>query len=588
MGKEARAAMTRLTYYRRIQLSFLLFIIFPILAVSVISYTLLKQNMIEKFQISNNSMLNVIVGEIDRTIDDVTFASHYIVNDSELRASLNLFADTSRLNTYTDYTRFIRIKDSFSLITSKPLNNSIHMYLVNRANFILSPDSENLAAINSKLAPLLKNVNASKPVVLQYLGLLHDNADDDGTYYLARVIGDGGGKPYTAVLLVGIEGSYFEKLLERVEFGQIALFDGTGKRIAGSPDVRLQSDDSSDSVYRNQLTLDKTDWKLAYETSEDSLFGQISRAFYIGIGLVLVFTLVFSVISLLFARKLHNPIQKLQRVARQFALGNRDMRLEVKGRDDIAELGHSFNQMLDEIEVLITNIEQEQEQKRVMELEALFMQIRPHFLINTLNSIKCSLILSKDQVHSGIVDSLMNLLRAYLKVNTPSSLEEECRLLGYYVDIMKVRSEMPLSIEVRIEPELKSFVVPKLVLQPIVENAIVHGLDEKDELHIVVHAYREQGRIYIAIEDDGGGMEEEQLVWLNRQLNASSDLELDPDAEDYVPYERVGLRNVIQRLKLTYGSAEMKLIANAAGGITVILSIPIPSPIPAGKEVSHV
>jgi sensor histidine kinase YesM len=153
---------------------------------------------------------------------------------------------------------------------------------------------------------------------------------------------------------------------------------------------------------------------------------------------------------------------------------------------------------------------------------------------------------------------------------------------------MKVRSEMPLSIEARIEPELKSFVVPKLVLQPIVENAIVHGLDEKDELHIVVHAYREQGRIYMAIEDDGGGMEEEQLVWLNRQLNASSDLELDPDAEDYAPYERVGLRNVIQRLKLTYGSAEMKLITNAAGGITVILSIPIPIPIPSGQEVSHV
>lgn len=221
-----------------------------------------------------------------------------------------------------------------------------------------------------------------------------------------------------------------------------------------------------------------------------------------------------------------------------------------------------------------------------MELEALFMQIRPHFLINTLNSIKCSLILSKDQVHSGIVDSLMNLLRAYLKVNTPSSLEEECRLLGYYVDIMKVRSEMPLSLEARIEPELKGFVVPKLVLQPIVENAIVHGLDEKDELHIVVHAYREQGRIYMAIEDDGCGMEEEQLVWLNRRINVSSDM--DPDAEEYAPYERVGLLNVIQRLKLTYGSAEMKLRSNAAGGITVILAIPIPSPIPSVQEVSHV
>ncbi|MGO4108275.1 histidine kinase [Paenibacillus sp. YAF4_2] len=578
MGKEARTAMTRLTYYRRIQLSFLLFIIFPILAVSILSYTLLKQNMIEKFQISNSSMLNVIVGEIDRTIDDVTFASHYIVNDAELRASLNLFADTSRLNTYTDYTRFVRIKDSFSLITSKPLNNSIHMYLVNRADFILSPDSENLAAINSKLKPLLNNVNAAKPTVLQWLGLLQDSSDDEGTYYIARVIGDGGSKPYTAVLLVGIEASYFKELLAKVEFGQIALFDGAGKRIAGSGEVKLQTGASPNSVFRQQLTLDKSDWKLAYETTEDSLIGQISRAFYTGIGLVLVFTLLFSVISLFFAKKLHSPIQKLQRVARQFALGNRDMRLEVKGKDDIAELGHSFNQMLDEIEVLITNIEQEQEQKRVMELEALFMQIRPHFLINTLNSIKCSLILSKDHMHSGIIDSLMNLLRAYLKVNTPSSLAEECRLLGYYVDIMKVRSEMPLTFEAELDPELRSFVVPKLVLQPLVENAIVHGLDDKDELSIILRARQEHGRLFIEIEDDGSGMDAGQLALLNRQLTAS-------DSEEYASYERVGLRNVIQRLKLTYGFAEMELRSNAKGGITVFLVLPIPY---ERQEVPHV
>ncbi|WP_342424034.1 histidine kinase [Paenibacillus sp. FSL E2-0178] len=562
--------MHKLTYYRRIQLSFLLFIILPILAISVFSYTLLKQNMIEKFQLSNSNMLNVIVGEIERTIDDVTFASHYIVNDTGLRASLDNFADTGRINTYTDYTRFTKIKDSFSLITSKPLNNSIRMYLVNRAGFVISPDSENLTAMSGRLDQLMAGVDPTRPAVLQWLGLLKDETDDEGTYYIARVIGGGTKQPYTSVLLIGIKTSYFEQLLGRVEFGSPALFDSGGTRLAGDPDVAQHPENTPDSKRRLEAVLDKTDWTLVYETSEESLTGQISRAFYTGMGLVLIFTLLFSVISLFFAKRLHSPIRKLQRVARQFTMGNRDMRLDIVGKDDIAELGASFNLMLDEIEVLIANIEQEQEQKRVIELEALFMQIRPHFLINTLNSIKCSLILNSDQMHSGVIDSLMGLLRAYLKVSEPSTLEEEGRLLGYYADIMNVRNEMELQLEFTLAPELEKFVVPKLVLQPLVENAIIHGLVDREDPRIALTASQEQGTVTIVIEDNGWGMEKEELLALNRQLN-------DPESEEYATYQRVGLRNVIQRLRLTFGpDAAMKLCVNDQGGISAVLSIPVP------------
>src|SRR5690606_35533183 len=128
------------------------------------------------------------------------------------------------------------------------------------------------------------------------------------------------------------------------------------------------------------------------------------------------------------------------------------------------------------------------EQKRVMELEALFMQIRPHFLINTLNSIKCSLILQEDRLHSGIIDSLMSLLRAYLKVNEPATLQEECKLLGHYVDIMKIRNEIPVELKVDLVPGLEQTVIPKLILQPIIENAIVHGLMDRPDAVITVRA----------------------------------------------------------------------------------------------------
>ncbi|MEK4512794.1 sensor histidine kinase [Paenibacillus sp. FSL K6-2524] len=225
--------------------------------------------------------------------------------------------------------------------------------------------------------------------------------------------------------------------------------------------------------------------------------------------------------------------------------------------------------MMDQLKGLIYDIEQEQEQKRVMELDALFMQIRPHFLINTLNSIKCSLILQKDQLHSGVIDSLMSLLRAYLKINEPTTLLEECELLGHYIDIMKIRNEIPLELVVDLEPDLKQWVIPKLMLQPLIENAIVHGLVDNPDAKISIHARRDQNCIMIDIEDNGSGMEEEQLSVLNQQLQSN-------DSDQHASYTRVGLINVVQRLRLSFGpTATLCLYQNNMGGVTAFLQIPV-------------
>lgn len=577
--KEARVYMFKLTYYRRIQLSFLLFIFLPVIAVSVISYVLIEKTMVEKLQLSNDNFLNVMVNEIEKTIDDVTFASHFIVNDMSFRKYLKNFADTDRLHSYEDYKNFKQIEDVFSLITSKPLNNNIHMYLVNRERFIIPSNTEDLTLINQNLDFLLNKVNYNQPETLQWLGM--DQFTEDRSYYIARVIEDSDDQKVLSVLLIGISQSYFEGLLKPVDFGKVALFDAEGSRIAGNNELSLYETALSNSDLRSEVTLDKTNWTLVYEASEDAFTGEISRTFYTGIAGVFIFFIIFSISAMFIAKRLHRPIQRLQRVVWQFGRGNLDARLEVKGKDDIAELEHSLNTMLDQLQGLVHDIEQEQEQKRVMELEALFMQIRPHFLINTLNSIKCSLILHKDRLHSGIIDSLMSLLRAYLKVNEPTTLQEECKLLGHYVDIMKIRNEIPLELEADLEPGLELMVIPKLILQPLIENAIVHGLVDKHDAKITVRARREPDRITIEVEDNGSGMEENLLKSLNHRLQSD-------DTEQYASYERVGLINVVQRLKLTFGSAAtMTLCRNARGGVTAFLHIPVRDPnvfLPGGRH----
>ncbi|GIP31704.1 sensor histidine kinase [Paenibacillus sp. J2TS4] len=560
--------MFKLTYYRRIQLSFLIFIFLPIIAVSVISFVLIKQTMVEKLQLTNDNFLNVMIDEIGKTIDDVTFASHFIVNDSSFREYLKKFADTDRIRTFEDYTNFTQIKDVFSLITSKPLNNHTRMYLVNRERFIISSNTEELTPVSQNLDFLLGKVDLNRPETLQWLGMATDQTTKKSSYYIARVIHDSSDKKFLSVLLIGVSESYFEDLLKPVEFGRVALFDAEGNRIAGNKDLSPHGSAPANSKLRSEVSLDKTNWTLVYEASQEAFTGEISRTFYAGIAAVFLFFIIFSISSIFIAKRLHMPIQKLQRVVRQFGTGNLDARLEVRGKDDIAELGLTLNTMLAQLQGLIYDIEQEQEQKRVMELEALFMQIRPHFLINTLNSIKCSLILHKDRLHSGIIDSLMSLLRAYLKLNEPATLQEECKLLGHYVDIMKIRNEIPLELKVDLEPGLEQTVIPKLILQPLIENAIVHGLMDKHDAVITVRARSGDG-IAVEIEDNGCGMGEELMKELNGRL--SSD-----DTEAYSSYERVGLINVIQRLRLTFGpSATLTLRSNPLGGISAVLHIPV-------------
>lgn len=559
--------MFKLTYYRRIQLSFLVLIFIPLIVVSTVSFLLIRGSMVEKLQLSNENFLNVMTDEMNKTVDDVTFASHFIVNDANVRANLKSFADTKRINNYNDYVLFTQIQDLFNLINTKPLNNNIRMYLVNRQHFVISSGTENLTGMNASVTQLMKRVDLNEPEKLQWLGMA-DSGLGNRSYYIARVIYDSREKQYVSVLLVSIAESYFSKLLSPVEFGKVAVFDSSGELISGNPELSLEENTESGHNVRTFRDISKSSWKLVYEASEKEWSGQISRTFYTGLIVVILLFLVFLMTSMVIAKRLHSPIHKLQRVVRQFGLGNLDVRLDIKGRDDIAELGRTLNTMLDQLQQLIHDIEQEQEQKRVMELEALFMQIRPHFLINTLNSIKCSLILQQDKLHSGIIDSLMSLLRAYLKVNEPTTLEEECKLLAHYIDIMKIRSEIPLKLEIDLEPKTKELIVPKLILQPLVENAIVHGFVDHPSPTIRVISRQVAGGIRIEIEDNGSGIEEETLGRLNRRLMFN-------DEEDG-SYQRVGLINVVQRLRLTFGEEAAMTISNLQqGGTSVSLYLPL-------------
>jgi two-component system, sensor histidine kinase YesM len=246
------------------------------------------------------------------------------------------------------------------------------------------------------------------------------------------------------------------------------------------------------------------------------------------------------------------------------------VRFPVKGNDEIAVLGNAFNNMLDQINLLFARVKQEQEDKRIIELQALFAQIRPHFLINTLNSIKCNLILSNDPIHSSQIDSLMRLLRAYMNVDELTTLNQECKLLVDYTDIMKMRNDMNLKLMINLPQELEIFIVPRLILQPLVENAIVHAFHDELPYNpiICINVQSVNGKVIIEVLDNGVGMAPEKIK------NVLTSLEADEKQDEH--NEHIGLKNVYQRLKLTYGrDMSLDIYANEELGVSIALNIPM-------------
>jgi len=563
--------MFQFSYYRRIQLSFLILVLLPLIAVSLLSYHTTKNNIVDKIRASNQGTLNVMARDIAKTVDDLVFASDFMIQDANLRPRLKHFMTMKGIEQYNDYEQYIALKDSFGPISMKALNSELHMFLVNPDGFII-PSAESpggMDYLEHHWNQVKEGLDTTISGRVQWLGMAHgERQGENEYYYAARAMRDYRADEYMASIVIGISKGYFEKLFSQTSSGSYALLDTKGALIAG--DASLLEEDQISSV-RSEVTISRTNWRLIYDLPEQNVLGQISKTYFASAMLIVAFVACFYLLSLLMARGLHRPIRKLEAVARQFGEGNYTVRYPVRGKDEINALGGTLNDMLDRINQLIADIEQEQEQKRVMEMQAIFSKIRPHFLLNTLNSIKCSLAVQNDREHSMKIDALMSLLRAYMKVNEPSTVKKECQLLQHYIEIMEMRNDRHIAFVTDIPAELEDVMLPKLLLQPLAENAIVHGfaeLEEEARIGITVRRKEESGIVVITLTDNGGGMPDEKLANLNKLF--------DPlEASEHASYERVGLISVYQGLQLAYGSkAELKLARGRESGIVAEIRIP--------------
>ena len=315
-------------------------------------------------------------------------------------------------------------------------------------------------------------------------------------------------------------------------------------------------------------TLSNTRWKVAIFTNYESISSTLSNFLIILIILTIVIIVVEGGILYFVSTGITNPIRLLKREmsnVESLKFNPNDLLL-IKGNKEVIELSKSFNQMMKRIDELAKKNIEEEEEKRKSELKALQNQINPHFLYNTLDSIVYLIEKKDNEKAEEMIIALSKFFRISIsKGRTIIPLEKEIEHVKYYLLIQKIRFGKSFSYNVDIKIDISKYYTIKLILQPLVENAIIHGLKELEgNGKINIEVDKEDDLIKILISDNGFGI-------LPSKLN-----EIYENMKDKTKNSSVGLKNVYQRLKIYYGEkADLKIISDLDIGTTIIIYIPI-------------
>ncbi|WP_025698992.1 sensor histidine kinase, partial [Paenibacillus forsythiae] len=313
------------------------------------------------------------------------------------------------------------------------------------------------------------------------------------------------------------------------------------------------------------IAYDRLNWRLVNIVSLQTLNGDIRRNF----ALTFAFGALCLLLSLLLAGKLSkiivSPLLQVTKAMRKVKEGDLNIASPVTTQDETGLIATVFNSMVRQIKELLEAITEEQGRKREYELALIHAQIRPHFLYNTLDTIYVLNDLGLNEEARDTTKALADFYRVVLsKGNELIPLSGEIGNVRDYLNIMQVRNPDVLRYEIEILEELEGVLVPKLSLQPLVENAIYHGLKTKGSQGvIVIRARREGGDAAISVEDNGVGMSPEQVLRVTQFASGS------------IRPASIGIYSVHERIKLYFGEP-YGLTVRSRPGEGTIMEIKVP------------
>ncbi|WP_050617592.1 sensor histidine kinase [Intestinimonas massiliensis (ex Afouda et al. 2020)] len=395
------------------------------------------------------------------------------------------------------------------------------------------------------------------------------------------------------VLLVDMSFSGIEQICKDVELassdGYLYLIDGDGEIIyhprqqliyAGLLEENNRTaagyeDGSHAETFggaKRQVTVKTvgyTGWKLVGVVPADNIwdnYGQL-LLFFLFVVLFSIFLLVF--VNLHLSERISVPIKTLERAVKELEAGREEVDIDVSGPYEIERLGHSIRSMVSTMRHLMDDIIEQEAQKRRSELDVLQSQINPHFLYNTLDSVVWMTENGRTDEAILMVTSLARFFRISLsRGSNIIPIADELEHARHYLTIQKMRYKNKFSAVIAAEDGVEGLYTIKLIVQPILENAIYHGMAYADgDGEITVRARRDGEDVVIEVADNGPGMPEEMVERLLDQSYAAA-----PGTKG----SGIGLRNVHQRIRLTFGEEYgLAIHSEPDAGTTVCIRLPV-------------
>lgn len=409
----------------------------------------------------------------------------------------------------------------------------------------------------------------------------------DGLVIARAVYGSDG--EVSGYVLVRIPQGGFGALLGG-SFGEqndVFLLDGTWRQIYCSDSIRA---DETISSLRAQLlsgaALGGGDYNVYLRQSPDTGFTlalrqpkvytrEVMATVYSTCAAMGILCLLLGLLcAWLLSRYLSKPVNELDEAMKRVEKGDYAAELSSDREDEMGRLTASFNRMTREYRQNLERSVQLERELNETELSMMQAQLNPHFLYNTLDSIKWLGVTNGVPQVAAVASGLAVLLRAGISGDRLITLERELELLEKYLDIQSLRFEDRFAWEIDVDERFQHCIVPKLILQPLVENSIIHGVANMDDGYIKLSAREKSGTLILSVQDNGVGIPQDVLDWLN-----------DPDRD--VPGGHLGLKNVDRIVRLYYGGDYGISAYSATGeGSRVELRLPMNKEVNGNAEGS--
>ena len=568
-------------------LIFMYIIYFIATSLNLYSYSKYEFSQNEKVIKNFNSSLSYQIAEKINNISDVSKYPLLIPETEKLNAILSDNNGTE----ITDY-NYLKNICEMMLIQNDSINGA-YIYDLKGRGVFSSRNSSNYKLINPTLENWFQqslladgNTNIFTNITDNNIYDIETDSDNNLIAFTRKIIDLTSNQP-TGLILVTIPAENFLKLLSNeLPFSRqvLSLYDSTGELIMTTnkdliinnypSDLNYKSKEPSISYISNEIKyvkcenyIPESNWILTNTIPKSEIFRVNSLYIILFFTNLLFFLLLTVILYIFFIKRIFNPIKSLViNMSTNNLEKNLNSTFSYNRDDEIGSLINSYNAMKSRINDLININYKNQIEQKELELRQLQNQINPHFIYNTLESIHMMAELNDDLETSIMAEYFGSIIRYSMnrKINTVT-LDKELEIINNYIYLQKIRFDQLFTIQNLVPDELLNCEIIKMIIQPLIENSIYHGLSEcSGDGKIIIQGQKIDNNLLLSISDNGIGMDEATRDNLNDYINDKNN-----------NFKGIALRNINRRLKLNYGSNYgLEIFSIEGKGTSMVLTLP--------------